>query len=454
MKNWSIKMKIIFWYTLFFAVLIIFDFYFLRTSASQILTDQASVDVKNATVEIADSIKIEDDGIYIEEDEDDEQFSFYHDGVAFLVYENNNIAFGDSPDTFDGATPIQINEFQSIESNSMNWLVYDMAIEDGYVLRGIYDMNPMMNSISQVIMIAGILSPIIILFATIGGYIIIKRSFAPIKNIYKTASIIKEQEDYSKRIETSSAKDEVYELADMVNQMLDRVEQSMNREKQFSSNVSHELRTPLTVMQAQAEYMLKKAENSSQKADIKTIIQQISFMENVVTQLLEITRTRQLSKDDMESISLYEMIAFTSDSFSKSLKEKNIKLNIDKPSFETFVLCNQTMMIRVFSNLITNAIKYNQDHGEIHIKFEIESHKLVTYITDSGIGISKENLPKIFDAFYQTEESRTQNEFSFGLGLALVKEVIKIHGGDIQVNSIESQGTTFKIYLPLDKEKA
>lgn len=77
---------------------------------------------------------------------------------------------------------------------------------------------------------------------------------------------------------------------------------------------------------------------NNKKADIKTVMQQISFMENVVTQLLEITRTRQLSKDDMESISLYETIAFTADSFSKDLEEKNIKLNIEKPSFKTYVL--------------------------------------------------------------------------------------------------------------------
>jgi signal transduction histidine kinase len=454
MKRWSIKMKIIFWYTLFFALLILFDFYFLRTAASRVLTEQATMDVTNATIEVADMIKVEDDGIYIEEEDDGEElFSFYHDGVVFLVYENNNVAFGNTPNNFDPTAAIKLDEVQSEEFNGMNWLVYDMTIEQGYVLRGIYDMNPMMNSIEQVILIAGILSPIIILVASIGGYIIIKRSFRPIQDIYITASIIKDEEDYSKRIETSYAKDEVYALADMVNQMLDRVEQSINREKQFSSNVSHELRTPLSVMQAQAEYMLKNAKIPEQKEEIQTIIQQISFMENVVTQLLEITRTRQLSKDDMELINLYELVKLTSDAFSKKLSDREVTLHIDKPLFETNIYCNQTMMIRVFSNLIANAIKYNNDSGEINITFQLENQYIVTYVKDSGIGIPKEHLNKIFDSFYQTDEARTQNEFSFGLGLALVKEVIKIHGGDIEVDSKQHEGTTFKISLPTSNIK-
>ena len=452
MKKWSIKMKIIFWYTLFFALLIIFDFYFLRTAASQILIAQANMDVKNATVEVADMIKVEDDGIYIEENDDDERFSYYHDGVVFLIYDNNSVAFGNIPTDFDESTDIVLNEARETVFNGMNWLIYDISIEDGYVLRGIYDMNPMMNSIQQIIVIAGIISPIIILFASIGGYIIIKRSFKPIKDIYRTASLIKDEEDYSKRIETSVAKDEVYALADMVNQMLDRVEQSIAREKQFSSNVSHELRTPLTVMQAQAEYMLKKAKNPDQIKEIKTIIQQISFMERVVTQLLEITRTRQLSNDDMESIDLYELVKLTADSLSMQLEDKKINLQIEKPLFKTSIICNQTMMIRVFSNLIMNAIKYNNDGGKISIKFEVENRNIIAYVIDNGVGIPEEHLNKIFDSFYQTEESRTQSEYSFGLGLALAKEVIKIHGGEIKVESEEQVGTTFKVYLPLSKK--
>ncbi len=448
MKKWTIKIKIIFWYTLFFALLIIFDFYFLQSTTTRVLTEQASTTVRDATIEVADMVKIEDDGIYLKEDDDEERFNYYHDGVLFLVYKNNTVSFGNIPDQFDGSSEIRFNQVQSLEANGAYWLVYDIQIEDGYILRGIYDMNSVMNSIRQVIRVAGIISPIIVLIAGIGGYIIIKRSFKPIQEIYKTAAVIKDEEDFSKRIRTSDSKDEVYALADMVNQMLDQVEESINREKQFSSNVSHELRTPLTVIRAQAEYVLKKTESAKQKAEIQTIIHQISYMENIVNQLLEITRTKQLSNNDMELVDLYELTNYTLDSFVPKMNEKKITYNIQKPEFSTNIFCNQTMMIRVFSNLIANAIKYNKESGKIEIEFLLDKHNIVVLVKDNGLGISKEHISKIFDAFYRVDEARTQNDYSLGLGLALVKEVVRIHGGDIGVESTETSGTTFKVVLP------
>ncbi len=448
MKKWSIKIKIIFWYTLFFALLIIFDFYFLQSTTTRVLTEQASNTVRDATIEVADMVKVEDDGIYLEEDDDEERFNYYHDGVLFLVYKNNTVSFGTIPNQFDGSSEIRLNQVQSLETNGGYWLVYDIQIEDGYILRGIYDMNSVMNSIRQVIRVAGILSPIIVLIAGIGGYIIIKRSFKPIQEIYQTAAMIKDEEDYSKRISSSDSKDEVYALADMVNQMLDQVEESINREKQFSSNVSHELRTPLTVVQAQTEYLLKKADSTKQKAEIETIIHQISYMENIVNQLLEITRTKQLSDNDMESVDLYELVHYTLDSFVDKMNEKKITYHIEKPEFSTNIFCNQTMMIRVFSNLIANAIKYNKESGKIEIKFVLEKQNIIVFVSDNGSGISKEHLTKIFDAFYRVDEARTQNDSSLGLGLALVKEVVRIHGGDVDVESTLTIGTTFKVVLP------
>jgi len=449
MKKWSIKQKIIILYTFLFTILIGLAFYFLKTASSQIINDQTNRVIINSTEEVAVTLQIEDDGIYVEDNDDDESFHFYHDGVLFLVYYSNQVAYGPIPQNFDASNPIEINTIQSQEYNGVSWLIYDVALEDGYVLRGIYDIDIMSSSVQRIILIAGIFSPILIVFAAVGGYIIIKRSFRPIREIYQTASSIKDEEDYSKRVPINTAKDEVYELSLMVNQMLDRVEQSINREKQFSSNVSHELRTPLTVMKAQAEYMLVHTDNKTQQEEINTIMSQVSFMESIVTQLLEITRTKQLSSGDMESIDLFELIKLTGDSLAPILTEKNISLQVNRPEFKAIIHCNQTMMIRVFSNLIMNSIKYNKQHGSIQIDFKKENKNIITTLSDTGIGISKENLEKIFNPFYRENESRSQGDYSLGLGLALVKEVIHIHHGDISVQSLQNVGTTFTITLPL-----
>ncbi len=450
MKRWSIKLKIIFWYTLFFALLIILDFYLLKTSASQILNEQATRQIILVVDEVAPTLQVEDDGIYVEgTDEDDGgKFSFEHDGVSFLVYQNDQVSFGTTPTGFDSSDSIQLNKVHLQDTDTGSWMVYDVSIEDGYVLRGLYDLSLINNSFQSIVFIARVISPFIILLAAIAGYFIIRKSFQPIKHIYETASIIKEEEDYSRRIPINESKDEVHDLAVMVNQMLDKVEQSLAREKQFSSNVSHELRTPLTVMQAQAEYMLERAKTDNMKEEVKTIMNQISFMENIVTQLLEITRTKQISKTDMESIDVYELIQVTIDSLSMQLDQKHIQLTLDKPQFDTTITSNQTMMIRVFYNLIINAVKYNKDEGTIHISFEATQNTLTIQIADSGIGISQDNIDKIFYPFYRADESRTQSDYSLGLGLSLVREVVRLHGGEINVKSQEGIGTTFYVSLP------
>jgi hypothetical protein len=453
MKKWSIKKKIIIINTFFFAILLGINLYILKTASSQILSDQTSREIIDATLEIANEIKIEDDQVYLEESEDDEVFRYYHDGVVFLVYESSSVAFGPVPTNFNPNIPIEINTIQTQETSGITWLVYDVDLENGYILRGIYDINPMADSVRNVIIFATIFSPIIILLSALGGYLIIKRSFKPIKDIYSTASIIKNEEDYSKRIPTHFAKDEVYELADMVNQMLDQVEQSINREKQFSSNVSHELRTPLTVMKAHAEYLLIKEKDKSVKSDIVTIMSQISLMENIVNQLLELTRTRHLSRSELDSIELYELVKLTSESFTQKLEDNHISLEIIPPNFDTSVVCNQTMMIRAFSNLINNAIKYNRPNGSIKIMFNKTANTIITTIADTGLGIEKEKIAKIFDPFYRASESRTQDDASLGLGLALVKEIIQIHDGVIQVQSVENIGTSFFISLPINNQE-
>ena len=447
MKKWSIKRKIIFWYTLFLTILIGLDFAVIQIFSSQTIDVQASQAIQTATDEVAGLISFEDGNVYLYGD-DDARFNFYHDGVIFVIYSNDQIAYGQLPSNFNTNEPIEIGIVKDQVYNGMDWLVYDVQIQNNYVLRGIYDISPLTNSISQLILVIGILSPTIVVFSAVGGYFIIKRSFRPIKKIYSTAASIKDEEDYTKRVPVDESKDEVHELAVMVNQMLDRVENSINREKRFSSNVSHELRTPLTVMLAQAEYMLDKAKDNKTKNEIETIISQINYMEKIVTQLLDITRAKRLSKEEMDQIDMYELIKFTKDTFAKYLEFKHITFNLIEPGFNTTIDANQTMMIRVFSNLISNAIKYNQENGSITIGFKKDDKQLVIDVDDTGNGISKDHLDKIFDPLYRADESRTQNDYSIGLGLSLVKEIIRQHNGNIQVESTPLKGTRFTVSLP------
>lgn len=451
MKKISIKIKIILLYTILFGLLLGIDLFVLRTIGFKTVTDQAKTDIVLFTNEVSGQLQIEDDAIYFEDD--DTLFNYYHDGVLFLVYNSNQtLSYGNVPAGFDSSLPIELDTVQSYESGTVHWLVYDTLTNRGYTLRGMYNISNLDASISSTLLVASILSPIFILLAAVGGYLIIKRSFRPIEKIYATANAIQENQDFTKRINIGPGKDEVHELANMVNQMLESMENSLDREKQFSSNVSHELRTPLTVLKAESEYLYELVKTESLKKEVSSMMSQIDFMEHIVTELLQFTRNKKWTETEMDEIDIYDLVELTTESYKSKCDENHISLKVTKPSRPVMIMCHQTMMIRAISNLVSNAIKYNKPNGSINIYFEVTSSDVKIHIEDTGKGIAKEHLKLIFNPFYRGDEARSHNnDLSLGLGLAMVKEIIEMHQGHIEVESLLGQGTQFTLMLPQKK---
>jgi len=449
MKRVSIKIKIILLYTILFALLLAIDFVVLRTVGFRTVKTKAEADIVLFTNEVSLQLQIEDDGVYFEDD--DARFTYYHDGVQFIIYNSSqSVTYGTTPSGFNSSLPVLLNQVQSVEMNGVHWLVYDTITDRGYTLRGMYNINSLDESISSTLLVAGILSPIFVLLAAIGGYLIIKKAFRPIQEIYATANVIKEHEDFSKRVMINPGKDEVHELAFMVNQMLESMESSLTREKQFSSNVSHELRTPLTVLKAESEYLYELVKTEQLKQEVSSMMKQIDFMEHIVTELLQFTRNKKWQESEMDEIDIYDLVQLTTESFKSRCEENHITLNITPPQQPLIIKCHQTMMIRAISNMISNAIKYNKPNGTISIHFEVDNKSVKIHIDDTGKGIAKEHLKMIFNPFYRGDESRTHNEdLSLGLGLAMVKEIIETNQGHIEVESILGLGTKFTISLPI-----
>jgi signal transduction histidine kinase len=447
MRHWSIRRKIVFWYTFVFAALIGVELYLFFTTSTRVLVQQATERLTQAVEEIENGIEIEDDGVYLDWEDESDRFRFEHDSVRFLIYRDETLTYGTPPADFQESTPLHPDDVKQVETTQTTWLVYDLDIGDDYVLRGLYDMDLIAGSFRQVFLIAAGLSTIIILLAAAGGIVIIQRSFRPIATIYQTASDITKEQDYSKRIPVQPTRDEIQELADMVNRMLVQVEQSLHREKRFSANVSHELRTPLTVMHSQVEYLLAKAEQPTEQTAWQSVMHQIVFMEQMVSQLLELTRTKRIKPEEMELVNLSDLIVLSAESLREKMEEKHIALTIHVPSEPIVTKVHQTFMIRALSNLIMNAIKYNRPQGSIHIDLEPHDGWVTLRIRDTGIGMSEDETRHIFDVFYRADESRTQSD-SLGLGLTMVQEIIRLHEGTIEVHSVMGEGTTFVIQLP------
>lgn len=444
----SIKAKILLFYTVFFGILIALNILFIVSLSENSLVNEATQKIVEITQHAAYDIEIEDDGIHMDADEDD--FEFYEDGVLFLIYDHGVIVYGNAPALFDTTLPFTFSEPLREHNDQIDWLYYDIRLDSRYVVRGLYNITNIDRSVTQVINTLLILSPILIVFSLGGGYLIIRRNFKPLKSIYHTAQDIEQNKDFSKRIEgVSNPKDEFGKLTKMINQMLDQIEISINREKSFSSNVSHELRTPLAVMRAQLEHTLDKAGKSTLKNDLHVLMQQLLHLESIVTQLLELARMRVLTKDDLEPIDLYDTSLYVGESMTPMMEKKGIQFSVIKPDFDPIISANQVMMVRLFTNLIQNAIKYNVDQGKINIEFTKEKNEIHIEIKDTGIGIDESHLNHVFNPFYQVDSSRFNVDKSIGLGLSFVKEIVLLHQGSVNVESEKGKGTTFRIVLPM-----
>ncbi len=284
--------------------------------------------------------------------------------------------------------------------------------------------------------------PFFVIIAAIGAYIISKKTVAPIEKITESAHEISTGSDLSKRLETNKAPREISNLADTFNGMFERLHMSFENEKRFTSDASHELRTPLAVIKAECEYALSEnADEEERLQALESIEEQTDKMTSLVSSLLSVTRAEQgLSRFTLERVNLSELV---NDVCGKFKTSKNIELITDIDS-DIIINLNITLMTQLLENLLSNADKYGRENGVIKLKLYSEKGKTVLSVRDNGIGISKEDLPKIWNRFYRADVSRSETE-GFGLGLALVKKIAEIHSAECVAESEIDKFTEIKI---------
>jgi len=227
--------------------------------------------------------------------------------------------------------------------------------------------------------------------------------------------------------------------------MFNRLETAFQREKQFTSDVSHELRTPLSIILAQSELALEISETEEDYREALEVINaQGSIMNDLITQLLFFSRAEQGRQPlNITEFNLSELIKQKCSQFTSN---KNITLNLDI-SKDIHACLDSVLIGRIIVNLINNAEQYGKVDGHIDVSLTCEDDIIRITISDDGIGIPEEHLNKIWDRFYQVDPSRTSS--SAGLGLSMVKEIVKLHNGTINVTSTVGKGSTFVINLPI-----
>ncbi len=286
--------------------------------------------------------------------------------------------------------------------------------------------------------------PLFILLAAAGAYLISRKTIKRVENIGVSAREISSGKDLSRRIEIKGNKDEITALAETFNAMLQRLQLSFESEKQFTSDASHELRTPLAVIKAECDFALSdKADDNDKSEALVSINEQTDKMTNLVNALLSLTRTEQgTQRFNFENSDMSILVQEICSSFILS---KGITLSTDIQNNIQYNM-DISLISRMLENLLSNAVKYGKENGSIFVSLKESETNVILSVKDNGIGISKEDIPKIFTRFYRADASRSGEE-GFGLGLALVERIAALHGATVEVDSVLGEGSEFKIFF-------
>lgn len=284
--------------------------------------------------------------------------------------------------------------------------------------------------------------PLILIVLFITARFIAGRSIAPVTTITETSSKIT-KDNLSARIDLPENKDELYVLSKTINDLLDRMEMAVEREKQFTSDASHELRTPLTVLKGTLEVLIRKPRTQAEYEDkIKSCISEVNRLNNLVDQLLLLSRfENQKQSLKIEKVYLNAIILDSLTLYSDEINLKKIK--IIHPFSTDYVVDSDNYLVSiVISNILSNAIKYSNESGLIAISISENKNATTCTITDTGIGISADDLNKISNPFYRSNPTNHPDIKGYGLGLSIVKRVVNLLNIEFKIESEINKGTT------------
>ena len=357
--------------------------------------------------------------------------------LKLLSDEQNNLFI----DTSLNQIPVRQIQTAIINKNKVvGYLVVAMSMEDFEIVQ-----------ILKNILI--VLFPLIIIILFFIARFFAGRSILPVKTIIDTSSQIT-RDNLQMRITLPTNKDELYALSQNINNLLDRIEYAIEREKQFTSDASHELRTPLAVIKGTMEVLIRKPRNQQEYEDkINFCISEVDRLNKMVDQLLLLARfENQKQNINNESIYLNALLLDQITRFSDKIATKKITINTNLTS-EFYINSDSYLVSIIISNLISNAIKYTNNHGEISIILSQNSESLLFTIIDNGIGIAKNDLDKVFHSFYRADSLNHTTIKGTGLGLSIVKRLCELLSVTITIESELNVGTIINLSFPLAKLK-
>ena len=475
MRGVSLKVKLTALYTFFMVLVTCAVLAVLFSLSTREVLSSTQIRLERRVQESTEDIRLRDGEIRVGSDfysvSGDVYLSLYDENMYFL-YGKIPYGFHESPELSDGNLRI----IQDAE-NRQEWYVYDLSFrldgENLVYVRGVTSITEAEASFAVTVRFALILFPLLIVVTALIGYRFTRRTLLPVRRITETVQKIRADGDLSRRVgmpetgrkgmpETGNdavtgkfsarrkSRDEIARLAETFDGMLGEMEEAFEREKRFTSDVAHELRTPVAVILAQCgECLRDETLPERQRQELEVIERKAREISDTIGSLLFLTRAdqgRQALQREMVNIGELTRLAAAQEEFLAEEREQDVEIVCEMPE-ELWVFVDETLYIRMISNLISNAVFYGRKKGHVWISLREENGRVVGSVRDDGIGISREDLPHIWERFYRADSARSEGNHS-GLGLPLVQWIVEAHGGRIRVRSELGKGSEFTFILP------
>ncbi|HWP91355.1 MAG TPA: HAMP domain-containing sensor histidine kinase [Thermodesulfobacteriota bacterium] len=449
----SSSFRIITWYTFFFILCSLLINIYAYTVISSFIYEQSRKEILEDLDEFAeiyrkDGLEALREDVYEDEDE-----TF----LVRLVGEQNKALVSWIPKDWPALNAEQLEEGTLLQKNEWKYLkgaghqdefeITSMSMPDGTILQmgqDIVEREDLLSSIRKVYMIAII--PIV-LFAYLGGLFIADRALNPIKQLINTLNSIVSSGKIDVRVPPDQTDKLHGELISLFNTMLEKIEGLMNGMRNVLDNVAHDLRTPMTRLRGTAEIALQTEQNPDvlreALSDCVEESERILVMLNTLMDVSEAeTGTMKLNPEEINVAPLIEDVV---ELYNYVAEEKGVSVHIGLPG-ELYLKADRNWIRQVLANLVDNAIKYTPAGGRVEVEACRREQEVAITVKDTGVGISPEELDKIWDRLYRGDKSRSQK--GLGLGLSLVKAIVGAHRGYVEVYSQPGTGSVFTVYFP------
>ena len=466
-KRTSLKWKIAKYLILFATVLIALIAFFQTVLLEPMYENSKINTVKEATSEIVSSIHDDNitDKIYRESAENDlcvrvysENSTIYAGNMGCVLYRmsdvellkeisnarsNNNSYISTRTESFDGSG----SESSTVKDITCTRIVEDM--DKTYIVMVNTSITPVDATVSTLTKQLWIISGFVLIVVVILVLVMNKRIAAPLIALNESAKSLAKGTYVND--ESKNTYQEVYELNETLKQASVDIQKADKAKRDLIANVSHDLRTPLTMISGYGE-MMKDLPGEKTDENCQVIIDEAKRLTYLVNDLLDLSKLQEnkitLNKSVFDLSKLVQREIRKYDVYSV---QEGYSINVETED-SMFIEADESRIEQVFNNFMTNAINYSSNDKRINVRVLEKDNQVVLEVEDHGVGISKENLPDIWDRYYKINAEHIRFTKGSGIGLAIVKEILELHKADYGVNSEEGKGSIFYFKLPKVKE--